>query len=179
MRAGLKRGTVALVPHSGEWKKDAESAISVLKKVLGGDTVDMQHVGSTSVRGIMAKPIIDIAVGAVSFDAILRHNAELAEKGIVFRQQDVENQLLYVMGDFKEDTRTHHIHVVQWQGEAWINYLNFRDYLNENADMAQRYASLKEELAQKYPEDRAKYTEGKKELIDQILAQAKEWRMRR
>ena len=96
-------------------------------------------------ENIMAKPIIDIAVGVRDFDSMIKHNEEPADKGIIFRGQDVERQLLYVMGDFENDTRTHHIHVVIWNQREWTNYINFRDYLNSNDEMALKYSMMKEE----------------------------------
>lgn len=54
----------------------------------------------------------------------------MEEHGFVFRGEDVARQILFVMGDFEKDTRTHHIHAVKWNGTEWKNYINFRDYLN-------------------------------------------------
>ena len=67
------------------------------------------------------------------------------------------------------DTRTHHIHVVKWNGTEWNNYIHFRDYLNANENSALQYQKLKEELESKYADDRASYTKGKKDMIDIIL----------
>lgn len=73
------------------------------------------------------------------------------------------------MGDMENDTRTHHIHIVKWNGTEWKNYIHFRDYLNANENMALMYQNLKEELESKYADDRAAYTRGKKDMIDNIL----------
>ena len=136
---GLKRGTVFLQAHDPEWEVIAAETMRVLKEVLGEAAVDIQHVGSTSVRGIKAKPIIDLAVGVRDYDAVLAKREELAAKGIVFRFDERPEQLLFVMGDFAEDTRTHHIHVVLFESSEWSNYLLFRNYLNGNADAAKEY----------------------------------------
>ena len=82
---------------------------------------------------------------------------------------DVEHQLLYVMGDVESDTRTHHIHIVKWNGIEWKNYIHFRDYLNANENVALCYQKLKEELESKYADDRVAYTNGKQDMIDTIL----------
>lgn len=97
------------------------------------------------------------------------HNEQLQQEGIVYRGSDVEHQLLYVMGDMKNDTRTHHIHVVKWNGTEWKNYIYFRDYLNFNENAALQYQQLKEELERKYADDRIAYTSGKQDMIDIIL----------
>ena len=70
------------------------------------------------------KPIIDIAVGVTDFDKMMLHNEQLRQVGIFYRGSDVESQLLYVMGDMEGDTRTHHIHVVKWNGTEWKNYIH-------------------------------------------------------
>lgn len=179
MELGLKRGTVALEPHNDEWEKSAKETIHVLETILGSDAVAMQHVGSTAIKEIMAKPIIDIAVAVKDFGDVLRPEEALKDAGIIFRGEDVAEQLLFVMGDFKKDTRTHHIHVVKWDEQQWRNYLNFRDYLNANPLAAVQYSKLKEKLAAVYPDNRKAYTEGKRQLIDEILAQAAKWREER
>lgn len=89
--------------------------------------------------------------------------------GIFYRGSDVERQFLYVMGDMENDTRTHHIHIVKWNGTEWKNYIHFRDYLNDNENMALQYQKVKEELESKYADDRVAYTNGKQDMIDLIL----------
>lgn len=99
------------------------------------------------------------------------HNKQLQQEGIYYRGSDVDDQLLYVMGDMENDTRTHHIHVVKWNGTEWKNYIYFRDYLNSNENAALQYQQLKEELERKYADDRIAYTSGKQDMIDNILNQ--------
>lgn len=174
MKLGLRRGTVAVEPHNSEWEVAAQQTISKLHEILGNTAVDIQHIGSTSIKNICAKPIIDIAVGVRDFRDILELNAVLEDNGFIFRGQDVPDQYLYVCGD--EDSRTHHIHTVIYDSEAWNNYINMRDYLNCHNDEAQAYSELKEKLAKKYPDDRNRYTELKSGLIAEILAKAHDWR---
>lgn len=91
------------------------------------------------------------------------------KEGIFYRGSDVEYQILYVMGDMEKDIRTHHIHVVKWNGTEWKNYIHFRDCLNANKNIALQYERVKEELESKYADDRVAYTNGKQEMIDIIL----------
>ena len=102
----------------------------------------------------------------------MEYNDRLLQEGIYYRNSDVANQLLYVMGDLEKDTRTHHIHVVIWGGAEWNDYVNFRDYLNCNIDMALQYQQLKEQLESRFSDDRDAYTKGKHALIADILEQA-------
>ena len=119
-----------LAPHQEEWTQNAERTIQVLNRLLGSVAVDIQHIGSTAIPSIHAKPIIDLVIGVRNLDDIAPYVELLKQHDIVFRGEDVAGQLLFVMGDFEKDTRTHHIHVVRWNGAEWNNYINFRDYLN-------------------------------------------------
>lgn len=174
MKLGLRRGTVAVEPHNSEWEVTAQQTIAKLRKILGDTAVDIQHIGSTSIKNICAKPIIDIVVGVRDFNDILELNAVLEDNGFIFRGQDVPDQYLYVCGG--TDTRTHHIHAVIYCSEAWNNYINMRDYLNCHKAEAQAYSELKEKLARQYPDDRNRYTELKSGLIAEILKKAQKWR---
>lgn len=176
MSIGLKRGTVAVLPHKTEWDIAAQEIINKLKEILKDDIVDAQHIGSTSIRNICAKPIIDIVVGVKCFDRMMIHNEELMANGIVYRRQDHPGQHLYVCGDIDNDIQTHFIHVVIWGQNAWNDYINMRDYLNAHEEIAKEYSDLKERLANEYPEDRPAYTSGKSVFIETVLRSAEEWR---
>ena len=89
MSIGLKKDTVVLEPHQEEWDIEGGNTCKRIKRVLGDDIVDVQHVGSTSIKSICAKPIIDIAVAVKSFQDIMKHNEELSNNGIVYRKQDI------------------------------------------------------------------------------------------
>ena len=169
---GLKRGSVKLISHQEEWNKNAEKVILKLKQLLGDAAVDIQHVGSTAIASIYAKPIIDIVIGVRDLNDVVSYVELLKQHDFVFRGEDVEGQLLFVMGDFEKDTRTHHIHVVKWNGEEWNNYINFRDYLNCCPDKAMLYDACKKKLASQFPDDRRSYTAGKQELIECLLKEA-------
>ena len=144
---GLKRGSVKLISHQEEWDKNAENVILELKQLFGNDAVDIQHVGSTAIHSIYAKPIIDIVIGLRDLNDISPYMQLLEEHGFIFRGEDVAGQMLFVMGDFEKDTRTHHIHAVKWNGTEWKNYINFRDYLNCYPDKAMIYDACKKKLA--------------------------------
>ena len=176
---GVRRGTVILQPHDPCWPILADEFIEQLKALLGPVAIDIQHVGSTAIKGIHAKPILDIAIGVAALEDIQKYIPILAQHNIIYRGQDQPGQLLFVKGDFERDTRTHHIHVVLYGGVEWENYLNFRDYLNHESEKVEEYDGLKMYLAQQYPQDRSAYTAGKVELVSRILAEAKVWRRER
>ena len=172
----MKRGTVFLEPHLTEWEIAAKEAIRTIKSILGDIAADIQHIGSTSIRTIRAKPIIDIVVAVNDYELILSKRDVLEKSNIVFRFDERPEQLLFVMGDFEKDTRSHHIHVVLYGSDEWNNYINFRDYLNSNIEAAREYEAVKLRLAEQYPDDRIAYTDGKQEVIDRLLADARVWK---
>ena len=172
----MKRGTVYLEPHQSEWERSAEETIRTLKNILGSVAVDIQHIGSTSIKTISAKPIIDIAVAVNDYEPILRKRNVLEKADIIFRFDERPEQLLFVIGDFEKDTRSHHIHVVIYGSDEWNNYINFRDYLNSNTKAAKEYEAVKIRLAEQYPDGRIAYTDGKQEVIDRLLEKARVWK---
>lgn len=177
---GLKRGTVALYEHEKEWEAEAQKTICLLKKILGNVLKDIQHVGSTSVPSIKAKPIIDIAAAADSFDDVLAFEKELEDNGFYYRpnaRSSLKNQLLFACGSYYDgsgDLQTHFIHVVRTNSIDWLNYINFRDYLNSTPSAAKEYEDLKISLALQAPEDsgREKYLSGKHDFIVYTLRKA-------
>lgn len=171
---GLKRGTVTLVPHQKEWSKNTEKTVELLKQLLGDTALDIQHVGSTAICSIHAKPIIDIAVAVHDLNDMLPYVETLKQNNIISRGEVVAGEILFVMGN--NDTRTHHIHVVKRNGTEWNNYINFRDYLNAYPEKAMMYDTCKQELAARFSNDRKSYTAGKEEIIQRLLAEASMWR---
>lgn len=178
---GLKRGTVKLVPHEEAWEREAEETIRRLRTLLGDAAADIRHVGSTAIPGIMAKPIVDIAVAAEDFDAVLARRQILEEAGFFLRSSSIEDQLLFACGSYttgEGDEQTHFVHVVRKDGPDWHNYLNFRDYLRAFPEEAKAYEALKLSLAAALPDDpgREKYTAGKHGFIRRTLEKAAVWR---
>ena len=173
---GLKRGAVRLIGHQDEWTYEAKNTIKELKDLLGDTAIDIQHIGSTAIPSIHAKPIIDIVIGVHELSNIQPYLEALKEKAFVFRGEDVPGQVLLVKGSFEKDLRTHHIHVVKWNGSEWNNYINFRDYLNAFPEKALIYDKCKQRLATQFSLNRKCYTEGKRELIDIFLEEARLWR---
>jgi GrpB-like predicted nucleotidyltransferase (UPF0157 family) len=173
---GLKKGQVELCHHNDAWEEKARFIIEKLKDLFGALAIDIQHIGSTSVKHIMAKPIIDIVVGINDFDGIRRILPNLQSHGIIHRpNNDLPDYMMLVLGDNKEEIRTHHIHVVQYKGEEWYNQINFRDYLNANPMAAKEYEDLKLQLWKLFKDNRAAYTDGKEQYFKDVFKKAKEW----
>jgi len=173
---GLKRGMVNLLPYQEDWPIVARETILELKGVFGGVAIDIEHIGSTAIPSIHAKPIIDIVIGVKALDDVFRFKDKLLSKGYAYRGEDVPGQHLFVKGDFENDTRTHHIHVVIWDGEEWKNYICFRDFLNAFPEKARQYDRCKLKAATMYPSDRKRYTAKKSRLVRCCIKEARVWK---
>lgn len=168
MILGLKRGTNKIVPYQKEWKEFFDSEKKLIKNIIGKQALDIQHVGSTAVPGLSAKPIIDIAVGIENLSEVEEFTVKFEQEGYVyFGEHDIPGQLLFVKGP--ESSRTHYIHMVKINSWKWNEYIQFRDHLTANADLRQEYADLKEQLVRKYPADRKAYIKAKAEFIKKAL----------
>lgn len=169
---GLERGTVMLCAHECAWKDLGVQYCHRIKQALGELAVAVEHVGSTSVADLFAKPIIDIAVGVRSFDGLMIKSMELA--GFMHRpSHDDAHNMLFVDG--AGEMRYAHIHIVLYNGMEWRNYLNFRDYLRAFEDVRKEYAELKQSLAKKFANNRIAYTDAKAEFIAYHLRKAMVW----
>lgn len=169
---GLERGIVKLLPYDEQWQVLGSMHCKRIASALGLPACRVKHVGSTSIPGLCAKPIIDIAVAVDQLDGQITEAMESA--GYLYRPDgDTEWQMLFVEGS--RNWRSAHIHVVRYQSMEWRNYLNFREYLIAFPKVRDSYAELKAELAQKYPCDRQAYTEAKAEFIRYTLRKAMVW----
>ena len=175
---GLKRGTVKLLNHEKEWELEAQRTIFRLYKILGTVARDIQHVGSTAILAIKAKPIIDIVVAVDDFKDVLALESELRNDGFYYRPNvNIKDQLLFACGSYYDgtgDLQTHFIHVVLTNSMEWTNYINFRDYLNKMPMVAKEYEDLKTSLAAATPVDkgRERYLRGKHDFIVYTLRKA-------
>lgn len=177
---GLKRGTVSLCPHDPNWVTQAEETIAVLQEVFGSLAVDIQHIGSTAIEGIAAKPILDIAVGVRSFEGLPL--AQLEERGFQVSHNRFSSDLLYVREHTLENgerVRTHQIHILIHDGLQWHNYVDFRDYMNAHPEKAADYERLKRRLEAACNNVQTAYTDGKHDYMEQALADARAWKQRK
>ncbi len=179
MTIGLKRGKVELADHDPEWKMIAAQTIEQLWCAFGPVAKDIQHVGSTAIQHIKAKPIIDIAVAVDDFKAVEALAAVLENAGFLRRHWETDEQILFAVGDYTkpDGVVTHFIHVVKTDSLDWHSYINFRDYLNANIVAAKSYEDLKIKLAAENQHDkgREKYLAGKFDFIEQTLKEASMW----
>ncbi|WP_394542853.1 GrpB family protein [Priestia aryabhattai] len=168
---GLEPGLVKLEPYNDKWSKLFDEERELLSSHLKEFIVAIEHVGSTSIEGLFAKPIIDIAIGVSSLNVIIKLKEKVKALGYVEVPVSIDGK--HVFARYKEQKITHFLHVMIYNQNLWIDQISFRDYLRSDPDAKIEYIKTKEELANKYPNDVVSYTNNKKEFIDNILKRAK------
>jgi GrpB-like predicted nucleotidyltransferase (UPF0157 family) len=168
---GLKYGTVRLVEHDPRWAPAFLAERVVLVEALDGLSCQIEHIGSTAISSLLAKPILDIAVGMTASGDLRESIARLQQVGYDYRG-DAGDGGGHVFVRASGEVRTHHVHVVALGGAQWRKYLMLRDLLRTDAGARERYAAAKRALADRFPEDRQSYTDGKDEVINRLLREA-------
>jgi GrpB-like predicted nucleotidyltransferase (UPF0157 family) len=169
---GLKHGIVKLSEYRKGWVSLYEVEHQKLKSALSDFVSDIQHIGSTSVPGLYAKPIIDIIIGVKILKNYVEYIDILKIIGYKFREYASEpNRKFFAKGN--NNFRTHHLHIVEIDTEEWNKHIIFRDYLIDHKETADKYASLKYKMSKKFPEDRNEYTVAKSRFINMIVDKAK------
>jgi len=158
---------VQIASPDPEWPKKFQVAKAELERFLGERALGIEHIGSTAVRGLSAKPVIDVLVGLRTMDDVLAAASDLAKHGWEFPAKI--NDALTDRRFAKKEPRTHHLHLVVYQGEEWQKLIVFRDALRADPELAARYEALKRELAVKYKDQREQYTAEKTSFIRAVL----------
>jgi len=165
---GLGAGKVRLADHSREWHRLFEEEKELICSAIGAQLRDLQHVGSTAVAGIRAKPIIDMAGGVDDLDIAEALVDRLKAVGYEYaRDVEISGHRVFAKGV----PRTHLLHLVVYGGERWNGMIAFRDMLIGDAQIAREYDALKEKLAARYADNRPKYTKAKGPFIERALQQ--------
>ncbi len=166
---------VMVVEYSPGWPELFEQEKHLLQKVLANTGVVIEHVGSTSVVGLAAKPIIDLMLGLPDFSQADSLIPKITALGYVYisKYEDVMPDRRYFTKK-QGQTTTHHIHMVEIGSEFWQRHLLFRNFLRQNPQVAQAYAAFKKALAQREWQDGNDYAEAKTEFIRSIEAQARQ-----
>lgn len=165
---GLHRGTVRIVPYSPQWAEYFREEQVLLFEILGRKALDIRHIGSTSIVGMPAKPILDILVGVEVLATVEALVEDLNRVGYQDKGDGGEpGRRYFVRGT--EEKRTHHLNFCELNGLFWKRHLLFRDYLEAHPDAGKQYSQLKQALASRFPNDHTAYTNGKEEFVRSIL----------
>jgi GrpB-like predicted nucleotidyltransferase (UPF0157 family) len=160
---------VRIVEHDPGWADIAATACRDVLEAAGDLVADVQHVGSTAVPGLPAKPILDLAAAVASLEVIPRLIERLDALGYIYRGDGKTSGGHLFVWEPEVDIRSIHLHVVSSDDSQWRDYLLFRDLLCRDADVRTRYAELKRALARIHSDDRTSYTDSTHDFIRGIL----------
>ncbi len=163
---------VSIEEYKPDWSQQFEKEKEKIRIAFGDKVVAIEHIGSTSIKGLPSKPIIDIAVGVAQLceaDSLIEPLETIGYEYVP--KVEFPNRRFFRKGEWRKGT--HHLHVYQLYSDEWNNNLLFRDYLKNNLEIVEEYARLKRELASLYADDRGSYTKSKAPFIQSVIELAK------
>lgn len=161
---------IRIVAYDPSWPGRFEAERQLVAATLGGRVGDIQHVGSTAVPGLAAKPIIDIMVGVDDLTGAAPCLDLLA--GLDYCYAPYRPEVMHWFCKPAPSRRTHHLYLIQQGSSEWQARLSFRDFLRAHPETAAEYESLKRGLAELHANDREQYTDGKGEFVRRVLGLA-------
>lgn len=162
---------VQVVPYDPQWPLAFAKLAEVLSGYIGDLALRIEHVGSTSVEGLAAKPILDIDVVIARYDVLPQVIDRLAKAGYIHEGNlGVEGREAFRRTDDNGFMR-HHLYVCPQDGRGYLEHIALRDYLRSNAAAREAYADLKQRLAAEFRCDSKAYGERKTAFVHGILKQ--------
>jgi GrpB-like predicted nucleotidyltransferase (UPF0157 family) len=159
--------SVEIAPYDATWPMQFQQEADALRRVLGPWLVGpIEHIGSTAIPGLAAKPVIDIMAGVRTLEDSRPAIATAAELGYCYAPYRAELEHWFCKPS--PAFRTHHLHLIPVDSTQWRRPIAFRDYLRAHADVAGEYEALKRRLAREHRLDREVYTQAKRPFIDRI-----------
>jgi len=169
------KNPVVIVDYDARWPIIYEKEKARILKAIGGKVVAIEHVGSTAVPGLGAKPVIDILVGVRSLSDVEECIEPLKHIGYEYvpeYEASIPERRYFRRGPSEVPNRHFHLHMVERTSNFWARHILFRDYMRTHPEIAQQYCRLKKELAAKHGADREAYTEAKTSFIESVVARA-------
>jgi GrpB-like predicted nucleotidyltransferase (UPF0157 family) len=160
---------IIMVEHDPNWPLQFEEERGRLERAFGREAVCLEHVGSTAVPELCAKPVIDILVSVHRLHPADHYEPFLSDLGYRNVPHDDDAERLFWM---KGMPRTHHLHIVPHGTWSHWKHILFRDYLRSHHGEMERYANLKRESAGRFRNDRQAYLESKGAMIDEMSSAA-------
>jgi GrpB-like predicted nucleotidyltransferase (UPF0157 family) len=168
-------GAIAISDYDPAWSAMFEKERASVQAALRSFVLNIEHIGSTAVPGLAAKPIIDLLVGITDLDQARSCCIEpLLALGYVYipeYESWLPNELFFRKGG--PGPWTHHVHIMEPRNRRWEHRLLFRDYLRAHPSTAHAYAKLKKNLAAQFGDDIAAYRSAKHEFVEQTVARAR------
>lgn len=166
-----KRAAVELSEYDPTWPSKFEVERDFLMRIIGSWLCgSIEHVGSTAVPGLIAKPVIDIMFGVRSLEESRSAIEVIAKNG--YEYFPYKEDVMHWFCKPSDAYRTHHLHLIPFESPLWKERIQFRDILLYDQNIANEYSALKSELAVKFRKDREAYTQEKWPFIEQVLKNA-------
>ncbi|HYO89405.1 MAG TPA: GrpB family protein [Candidatus Limnocylindrales bacterium] len=165
---------IVIVDYDPTWPAQAFAEMESIRAALGNRLIAIEHIGSTSVPGLAAKPILDLLAGLRTLDNAPACIPLLATLGYIYvpeYEAEMPERRYFRKGT--DGARTCHLHMVEIGSPFWARHLKFRDVLRTDSVSAAEYATLKRRLAGEYGEDRTGYTEAKTAFIRAMEARGR------
>lgn len=157
-----------------KWKLLYDEEKSLLKQIFDEELLNIHHIGSTAIPGMLAKPVIDILIEVQDINHVTQYQKQMEDNGYIFRGDNgIKGRRYFVKNN--NHLRTHHIHIYQVNSFEAVKHLSFRDYLIEHADEAERYKCFKEKFRKENPGDIKFYQESKSFLVEELVKSAYQW----
>ncbi len=169
---GQHKRDLTIVPYRSAWPELFEQEAQVLRDALGKKALRIEHIGSTSIPGMSAKPIIDIMVAIVSYARSMALLPLVEALGYQFKPHDTIPERLFFSKEREPEIRTHHLSLAEPGSRYWKRHLAFRDYLRHHDQIAAEYIELKKQLATEYARTGILPREGKTAFVARVLALA-------
>ena len=159
---------IEVVPHNPKWREEFEKEEKYVAAELGECVVAIHHIGSTSIPGIYAKPVIDMLVEVTDIDAVDHRTPEMEAIGYEVMGEFGISGRRYFRKDDAYGFRTHQIHTFATGSPQAVRHLAFRDYLIAHPGRCEKYSELKKMLAERHPYSMDNYIDGKNAFIKEI-----------
>ena len=164
----MKTKHVVVLPYDAKWKSDFENIRQEIENAIGDLIVGVEHVGSTSVDGLSAKPCIDIDVVIKDYSVFDDVVDKLKSIGYIHEGNlGIEDREAFKYLD-KPHLQAHHLYVCPQQSRELYRHITFRDFLRKNPEAVKKYGAVKEMAAQLFPDDIEKYIEYKSPCIEEL-----------
>ena len=160
------RGPIRLLPHDPAWEEQFRALKPLLEQALAPWDGQVEHIGSTAVPGLVAKPVVDILASVTPFGEVALYRDALRKAGFEHAPWGGDHDRLF----FVTPGYDVHLHLVEAGGDCERRHLRFRDILRADPGIRDRYAVLKQDLAAHFGSDRAAYAEAKTAFVEEVLA---------
>ena len=165
---------VRIVDYDPSWPALAAEELRRIAQALGPGAARLEHVGSTAVPGLAAKPILDLHLSVGALEPRARYVEPLERLGYLFVPEP-ESPDYHFFAKPPERPRTHHLHVGEVGSAHEFRHVAVRDFLRSHDGEAARYAALKRQVVERHPQDRLAYIEGKEQYVAGLEARAVAW----